>query len=194
MGGVEAWLHSTKGLVASVSGVLVVLSSVVNTGHDLYISLSGAPRTVEEASQAALYKKHFQESPTLTQPLKVELEKWTVAVTVDVYKNGDIHLSVGDNTSWFPFNRVQRPSLVRAAYAEPADTPSGRYIQNQREEGGSIVRERSYENGFRETIVINRNTGRIIRRSTESRALSPEEKASIERGPALRAPIDLKIK
>jgi len=117
------------------------------------------------------------------------LENFSVTAIVDVYKDGDINLTVGPNSEWFPFNPVRQATLIRKAFAEAAVSPAGKYVQTQREEGRTIVRERIYENGFRETVVIDQNTGQTIRRSTEMRPLSAEEKARVEQGIRSRPPI-----
>jgi hypothetical protein len=188
----EGWLGSTKGLIASVTGVLVVLAAFVNAGHDLFVSITGAPKTQREAERVELFKKHFRDSPVFTQPLEAKLEHWTVTVLVDVYNDGDVYLTVGPNSDWFPFSPVKQGAAISMAYAEPVGTPVGKYIQNQREDGGRIVRERIYQNGFRETIVIDRNTGRIVSRTTENKALSADERTRIEKGVPLRRSLELK--
>ncbi len=193
---IRAWLRTTQGVIAAVAGVVVVTVSLVNAGKDLYLALSNAPRTHDEATNAALFQKHFRENPALTQPFNAQLEKLVVSIELDVYRNGDVFLQVGDNGRWFPFSPFTAALWLpwTLKQAEAGGAPSGRYIQRNRDEGMNIVRERIYENGYRVTLTIDRNTGRIVSRSTDIKPLSPEEKVEIGKGVSSRPPIDIKVR
>jgi hypothetical protein len=106
--GLEAWLRSTTGVIAASTALLVAIVGVVKAGQEVYLYALGAPKTEKEAVRAATAKKHLNDSPVQTQPITVQLQNFSVTVIVDVYKDGDINLTVGPNSEWFPFNPCGR--------------------------------------------------------------------------------------
>ncbi len=181
-----AWLKTLKGFIAALTAVLVVLPALVHSGIDVYNAVYNIPKGIKEKNNAELFQKHFRESPVFTAPVTVKGGGDTRQVSIDVYGNGDIFVLYGTNGQWFPFSaELSAPAalLVRAAYAGPSTAPvgSGSYVQTVTMDNGTVTQERIYANGVKETVRLDKNSGRILSRQT-STASAAERKQAGQKG------------
>jgi len=132
-----------------------------------------------------MFEKHFNDKPAVSQPIKIGTASGKFKeVCVDIYKNGDIYFKFGKNSRWFPFNDNvvnAKYEFISSAFAESNST-EGPYMIKQKYQGNNIVREKIYEDTSREKIIINKNTGTVIEKSSMKRKLSPQELSEIQKG------------
>jgi hypothetical protein len=145
---------------------LIVIPALINAGVDIYKSALSIPRTESERINAELFRHYFNKEPLVTMPVPVTTDRGTTTMKLSVYEAGDVYIEYGDYTRWFPFparKQAASLSLVSTAYAQssPPKQGEGAYSQIDRIEDNKMVRERYYSNGVKETIVIDRNTGKI---------------------------------
>lgn len=161
----------------AILGFLVVLPSIINAITDIYVAWQGLPIGNQEKINAQLFQRHFQEDPLNSQQLVVQAEEGVSAMTVDIFRNGDVFINYGLNVQWFPYKDVQIASrtfqFMNSAqaswYVEPtAQQPpkildaesvkiESRYISKT-----EIERTRYLSDGSKIIQVINVNTGQII--------------------------------
>jgi hypothetical protein len=155
-----------KGWVVGLTSVLVVIPALINAGLDIYNSALNIPRTESERINAELFKYYFNKEPIVTMPVPITTNLGTTTMKLSVYETGDVYIEYGDYTRWFPITgrkQASSLSLVSTAYAQssPPKQGEGAYSQMDRIEENKILRERYYSNGVKETIIINKNTGKI---------------------------------
>ena len=166
-----AWLKSVRTIILAATAVLVGAAALINSGIDVYQSYRHIPKGVKEKNNADLFQKHFKESPVFTKPLSIKSGGTTRQVNIDIYNNGDIFVLFGSNGQWFPFQpdvAFLQDEFVTTAYAETAESSagSGNYVQTNGMDGPYVTQDRVYDNGVREVIKIDKNTGNIISRET----------------------------
>ena len=168
-----------KGWVVGLTSVLVVIPALINAGFDIYSAALNVPKTESERINAELFRHYFNKEPLVTMPVPITTDRGTTTMKLSVYQAGDIYIEYGDYTRWFPIpvRKQASFSLVSNAYAQPSlpKQGEGAYSQTDRIEDNKIVRERIYSNGVKETIIINRNTGKI-----ENKTISQIAKQSPE--------------
>jgi len=172
----SGWKNTALAFVA----LLVVIPSIINAIGDIWASFENLPNGVKETINAELFKKHFQEDPESSKQIEIKSEIATLAMSVDIYKNGDIFVDYGQYTQWLPFEYQQTANfsfdLIKSANAwsikhktyniqqqVEAETQSVRHkpISN-----GEVERIRTLSDGSVEKQIININTGKVVR--TES--------------------------
>ncbi len=164
-------LKTVQGLLVAFAAVFVVIPSVVNTALDAYRTIRNIPQGIQQQANHELFQRHFQEQPASSLPMVVKTDTGTLDVNIDIYRNGDIFVAYGDHTQWFPFETAKTAAgrFRIIATAEAAELKGeGAYQQRQENHDGSVVRERIYQNSVKETLVIDRNSGRILQRTTAS--------------------------
>lgn len=185
------WLKTTQGVIVAITAVLLVTPALINSAVDVYRVVADIPTGGKERQNALLFERHFREQPMLTTPLFVKTSVGQLQMTIDVYENGDIFARYGQHAQWFPFSadlHAENSGVISLAYAQgdPEElVPSGRYLQSERFEGRSVVRERIFENKVKQVLRIDRNTGTIIEQRierVESPTGSPMDKDVVEWG------------
>ncbi len=176
----KEWLKTTRGIIMSITAVIVVLPALINAFYDVYETALQIPEGIKERHNKALFEKHFQESPIFTKPMVINTGPAEMEMNIDIYENGDIFVRYGEYSQWFPINPDEiafAGSFFRSTYAQAAIRPEGNYKQLEWTEGKNIVQRRRYENGVIETIKFNRNTGKIVERTVtmEKTAELPRE-------------------
>jgi len=177
-------LDRLKGWAAGLTGVLVVLPALVNSGFDVYSAVAKLPKTESEKTNDELFRKYFNKQPIAVFPVPVKRDAASVDVNFSIFDGGDIYIEFGKRSQWFPFPRLEKVSLqepfsiiATANAAEPANADGlGQYRQADRFQGNKIIRERRWENGVLETFVVDPRTGRIMDRKTQQ--LPPSATAS----------------
>lgn len=168
-------LDRLKGWAVGLTGVLVVLPALVNSGFDVYSAAAKLPKTETEKINDELFRKYFNKQPIAVFPVPVKRDAASVDVNFSIFDGGDIYIEFGKRSQWFPFPRLDKASLgepfsiVRTATAgESANRAgAGQFQQSDRFEGDKIIRERRWENGVLETFVIDPRTGRIMNRTSQ---------------------------
>jgi hypothetical protein len=181
--------NRVKRWLAGLTGVLLVVPSLINAGIDVYKAALNVPRTESESVNSELFQKYFNKSPVVTIPIPVKQSTATIDVKLSVYEGGDIYVEYGHYTHWFPFPKSQfslTPASVQFFPNAIAQVPStaprgeGRYVQEEKFDDNHIVRKRAYANGVLEISTIDKNTGRIVSssmiRQTPQSASSPGSK------------------
>ena len=186
-----------KGWVVGLTSVLVVIPALINAGFDIYSAALNVPKTEAERINAELFRHYFNKEPVVTMPVPITTGVGTTTMKLSVYEAGDIYIEYGDSTRWFPFpvrKQASSFSLVSNAYAQPSlpKQGEGAYSQIDRIEDNKIVRERVYSNGIKETIVINRNTGKIENKTVTQAAKQPVEPKRPEVKILTLPPIDVR--
>ena len=165
--------------IVGLTAVLVVLSSLINAGIDVYKSLLNVPRTQSERINADLFKKYFNRAPLVTVPVPIKTKIGTIDMKLSIYESGDIFAEYGDYSQWFPFPLYKSGSLsiISNAYAQ-SPTPTEKvdqYTQVDKLKGNKIERERYYSDGVKETYTINPNTGQIQNKTITRDTPPPSE-------------------
>jgi hypothetical protein len=163
-----------KGWAVGLTGVLVVLPALVNSGFDVYSVVAKLPKTETEKINDELFRKYFNKQPIAVFPVPVKRDAASVDVNFSIFDGGDIYIEFGKRSQWFPFPRLEKTSLaeplslIRTAIAAEATNleGSGQYRQTDRLQGDKIIRERLWENGVLETFVIDPRSGRIMNRTS----------------------------
>ena len=169
-GGNPIW-KSARAWVAGLTGVLLVMPALVNSGWDVYVAVRNLPRTSEEREQQELFRQYFDKQPLGTYEIPVKSEVGTLVYRLRIYDR-HIFTQFGDRTFWFPIAAPAKhvSSWFPEAFAgEPTAQPHDRaYVIENRYEGDLFVVEQLYADGTAEKIVLDPKTGRIVRRETTS--------------------------
>ncbi len=177
------WTKAKTTLVALTS-VLVVVPALINAGVDIYNSIQKIPRTNEERINAELFKTYFNIPPAVTVPVPVKTDLGQTEMRLSVYAGGDILVEYGSHLKWFPSPLKEKqvataePGWFSEALADPlGDTlkGAGKYTQKDTAtSGNTILRERYFENGVKESFTIDVNTGRVSDRKVSPAAITEE--------------------
>jgi hypothetical protein len=174
---VAAWWLKARSWIVGLSAVLVVLPSLINGGIDVYKALLNIPRTDAQRANAELFRKYFNKPPVTVFPVPIKHSMGIVEAKFSIYEEGDVFIEYGNLSQWFPFPQAARISasvLIPSALAQDGASPRGigAYQQKDKVEGGTISRERTYENGVVEKQRIDPRTGRIEERTTSRASAS----------------------
>jgi hypothetical protein len=176
---------AAKKWVAGLTGVLVVIPSLVNAAVDIYSSFEKLPKTESERINVELFKKYFNKQPVTVLPVPIKRSNGTVEVRFSIYEEGDVYVEFGRFTQWFPFpddseTKHASLSVVAQAFAAPVikgiDNSLrgiGNYKQADRFVGTTLLRERNFQNGVTEQYRLDSLTGKILE-SSASPTLNPE--------------------
>ena len=163
-----------KSWAVGLTGVLVVLPALVNSGFDVYASIAKLPKTETEKINAEMFKKYFNKQPYNAFPVPVKRDAALVDAKFSIYDGGDVYVEFGNSSQWFPFPKLEKVShgepfsLIRSANAALAGQEGvGQFQQSDRVQGDQIIRERRWENGVLETFELDPRTGRILDRKTQ---------------------------
>ena len=169
--GQRSLLDKAKMGVAGLTGLLLVVPALVNSGYDVYAALAKVPKTESQKINDELFKKYFNKQPVTRFPIPVKRDAGTVDVSFSVFDGGDIYIEFGKRSQWFPFPVLEKASLANpmsligsAHAATPELMGSGTFQQSDRFEGSKLIRERKWENGVLETLVIDPRSGTILER------------------------------
>ena len=176
----EVW-KKVRGWVVGLTGVLVVVPSLINAGVDIYKSALSIPRTKSEQINADLLKKYFNKTALLTVPVPIMSDLETITMKLSVFDGGDTFVEYGNHAQWFPFPTQKQTSIsiVSSAYAQSPThrEGTGKYTQIDKAENNKIVRARYYSDGVKESYIIDANTGNIENKAVTQQAV-PSPNAS----------------
>lgn len=181
----SGWGKVTSWIVG-LTGVLVVIPSLINAGIDIYKALRNIPRTKTEKANVELFQKYFGKKPLATwPPLPVKQGAAVYEVKFSVWEEGDVFVEYGGMTQWFPFPRpsTAKLTLVSDAYAQDYSQLYGEYQQSDAIQGSFLIRNRQYANGADEQQVIDMRTGQIIKHT-----VSPQTNSSLQKSSQQNAP------
>lgn len=184
----ENGFDKIKSLFVGITGVFLVVPALINAGVDIYSSLAKVPKTEAEKINVELFKKYFNKPPVTAIPLPIKQHNGTVTVHFSVYEEGDIYVEYGLHSQWFPFPKntasVEGPdiqfNMFSKAYADDSVESLqgfGKYQQNDSFVGNQLLRERIWENGVKENLIIDPRTGQIL--STKRELLDGENQVSL---------------
>ncbi len=208
-GNLTGWLKTTEGLITSIIAILVIIPSMINALVDVYTTILDIPSSLPERNNQRLFKAHFEESPAHTGVGTIRTERGDLNVKLNVYESGDIYIEYGKFSQWFPFDPesvapdANEPLgwLMHSAYAEvstalsPCETaqnmadPSNnnsplsmhRYIQQEQQiKAGQLQRIRIYDDGCKETLFVEVNSGKILDQQFITIELTDKLKSSLE--------------
>jgi len=181
----NGWSRLTKWIVG-LTGVLVVVPSLINSGKTIWEEVNKVPRTDAERINVELFKKYWQQKPISETPLRITRGNVNYQVNFSVYGEGDVFIQYGKMTQWFAFPSQSEPSpfaaqtglLISKAYAgELASYQqiNGGFTQQDSFDGGNAIREKMYFNGLKERQIIDMRTGIIIDQKVTGKLLDPKE-------------------
>jgi hypothetical protein len=179
--------------LAGLAAVLVVIPAVINSGVDVYHSVMDIPKTAAERTNAKLFKKYFNQSPVVTVPVPVKTDLGTINMKLSIYGEGDIYAEYGKQSQWFPFPVPQEStaSLIPRAHAQASaeEGAVGEYIQIDQLKDKTLVRERYYTDGTKETYTINTNTGQIQEKTVTQSADVPTSASTLPKVEVIQMPV-----
>jgi hypothetical protein len=195
----SSWSDGVKGWLIGLTGVLVVVPSLLNAAKDIYTVAAKLPVTDAERMNERLNGMYFGKPPVLTMPVPIKDGDVTMDVRFEIYERGDVRVEFGNRSQWFPFpaRHAASPSYsgfspFSNAFAQSGASPkgSGSFRQVEQIQNDSIVRERTYENGVVEKSMIDPRSGEIT--GVSSRQADRPAAGSIQKLPEIRvAPVDL---
>lgn len=172
----DGWSKLTK-ITIGLTGVLVVIPSLINSVSNIVEALNKSPRSEAERINIELFRKYWGKAPVGDFPLQISREGANYQVSFKVYGEGDMYIQYGNMAQWFAFPRQQSltadtNTLISAAYADETSYPSldgnfRKIDQIDSFQNGNPVRETLYENGMKERQVFDIRTGIIIKQTTE---------------------------
>lgn len=170
---------------------LVVIPSIINAFGDIIASFENLPNGEKERINAELFKEHFKEEPQTSKQIEIKSDQATLAMSVDIYKNGDIFVDYGQYTQWLPFEYEEKTAkvsfnLINSAYAwsikrkiyniQQKVKAVTKSVKNRKISNHEIERVRTLSDGSVEKQIININTGRVIHtESIISTGIKPEK-------------------
>ena len=104
-------LESLKAWAVGLTGVLVVLPALVNSGYDVYATLAKIPKTETQKINDELFRKYFNKQPVLAFPIPVKRDAGMVDVNFSVFEGGDIYIEFGKRSQWFQFPLLEKTSF-----------------------------------------------------------------------------------
>ena len=105
------WLESTKGKIAGTTAVIAAAVGLINGGIDLYKVILKIPNNVYDRTNDELFKKHFNTTPLVSQPVQIKASSISVEMLLQVYESGDIFVRYGDLQQWLPFHKPRVASF-----------------------------------------------------------------------------------
>lgn len=172
-------LDKIKSNIVAITGVLLAIPALINSGIDIYNAALKIPRTNEERINAELFKIHFNKPPVVIVPVPIRTSVGAVEMRLSIYDAGDILAEYGDHSKWFPSpmrQQIGETSWFPQAFADSLGQEIhgvGKYTQSDTTANNTISRVRYFENGVKESFTIDMNTGRIENKKVEK--LSPSE-------------------
>ncbi len=156
-------IRSIGTLIASITGVLIVVPALINAAGDIWVSWNNLPRTPVEATNVELFQKYIGEEPLFRGKIPIESQTGKVEMELAVYGGGDIFIRYGDGSRWFrsPLTKSNAGlfSIGRAFAQNTNPKPTIQFRQLDTINNGIIVRQRFYSNGSQEVFKINPATG-----------------------------------
>ena len=171
MTNVKNILDNSKAVIAGVVGLLIIIPSVINSLGDIITSLRNLPIGEKEKIHVQLMKDHWGEDPMYTKQMKIDGEEDNLIITVDIYDNGDIRVDYGEYAQWFPYKKVKNSdelalSFFTNLYANDIELYKTRSITTEVENieaKNNIIRIRKFSDGSIQKMVLEKNTGKILK-------------------------------
>lgn len=149
---------------------------MINGGIDVYKALLNIPKSDSERVNAELFRKYFNKPAVTSFPVPIKHAIGTVEAKFSIYEEGDVFVEFGKSSQWFPFPKEKSSSVavevIQSAFAQDKVSPRGigRYQQNDQMDGSAIIRQKTYENGVKETQRIDIRTGQITEQNISGSA------------------------
>ncbi|MNI38683.1 hypothetical protein D3C73_928360 [compost metagenome] len=168
----DGWSKLTK-VIVGLTGVLVVVPSLINSAKNIYDEVNKVPRTDAERVNVEFFKKYWGKKPVGELPLLISRGGVNYQVSFNIYDEGDVYIQYGNMIQWFAFpGPANQPlaasgGLISTAYADEIkyralDSEYRQFKQVDTFEGGNAIREKFYVNGMSERQVIDVRTGMVI--------------------------------
>ena len=157
--------NSIQAWIAGLTGVLLVTSSLIHSAVGIYDSIQGIPSSIGERGNIELYEKYFNSEPLFKGNVPINTNHGKIHLVLEVHNGGDILVKYGIRSQWFPYpsNVANNEfSFISSAVADQVmESPEiGRkYWKHEEYVGKSIQRELYYDDGVKETYIIETNTG-----------------------------------
>lgn len=149
--------------ILGITGVLVLVPALINAMFDVYASIQNLPRTEAEKVNMELFEKYHGAAPLFSRTIPVRTHLGTISMLFEVHEGGDIFVRYGENSQWFRFPLAATNSawLIRNAHAQDWDgsVPQGNFYQYDSMHGRSMQRELFFEDGKKQTFLIDPRTG-----------------------------------
>lgn len=174
-----------KAWLIGLTGLLVLLPALINSGVDIYKAALNIPKTHAESINAELFQAHFQEDPITVVPVSIQTEAGGLTMQVSIYQNGDVYAEYGFHSQWFPMPQPKQlttnfhdvPSIFSMALAQVPYVQENKkhlpYVQQDQMKGNQIKRTRIYKDGQVITFEINAATGEISNRQVQKNDVTP---------------------
>jgi hypothetical protein len=179
----DGWSKLTK-VIVGLTGVLVVVPSLINSAKNIYDEVNKVPRTDAERVNVEFFKKYWGKKPVGELPLLISRGGINYQVSFNVYDEGDVYIQYGNMIQWFAFpGPANQPladsgGLISKAYADEIkyralDSEYQQFKQVDTFEGGNAIREKFYVNGMSERQVIDVRTGMVIDQKVKQAPVPP---------------------
>ena len=181
-----------KGL-SIVLGIMAGSAGVANSGYGLYQNFVVKPSQNVEYNRALMTETPLSVETVEIRP--VSDLALTVEVTVKIFKSGDILVESGNRRQYIPFRLTQGAvamnGLIKTALAETTLIGGVEYevkVLHYREtvtplEGNKVQRVRLYDDGTRETSIIDIRSNKVLGTKTDKQALTDAERKAIAASP-----------
>lgn len=171
-----------KAWAIGLTGVLLVIPALINSGFDVYTVALKIPKTDAQKINDELFQKYFNKQPVISAPIPITREAAVVDAKFSIFDGGDIYVEFGKRTQWLPFpaldkktSQIDFPSLISSAYAaieQGGLVGEGDFQQSDSYSGSNIRRERIWDNGVVEVLIIDPRTGNILGRDVSQRDIT----------------------
>jgi Protein of unknown function (DUF1353) len=171
-----------KAWAIGLTGVLLVVPALINSGLDVYKAALKIPKTDAQKVNEEMFQKYFNKQPVIAAPIPITRDAAIVDAKFSIFDGGDIYVEFGKRTQWLPFpaldkktTQIDFPSLISSAYAaieQVGLAGEGDFQQRDTYSGSNIRRERVWGNGVVEILIIDPRTGIISNREVQQRSVT----------------------
>ncbi|NKC12081.1 MAG: hypothetical protein GKR94_07720 [Gammaproteobacteria bacterium] len=156
-------------VIVGLTGVLLVVPALINSGVDVYKAVMKIPGSEAERTNQSLFKRHFGKSPLASAEVPVKTEVGNVSMQFQVYEGGDVYVRYGSSSQWFasplreePLAAARYPRLIASAHAQSLQwrAPTDPRARLDIYEDGKLKREWYLEDGKKWTFEIDPLTGK----------------------------------
>lgn len=174
-------------------GILAGTAGVTNSGYGLYQNFVVKPSQNVEYNRALM-----TETPLVVESVEIQPVRdiaMRVEVTVKIFKSGDILVESGNRRQYIPF-RLTRGEVASNGFISTAlaatELVGGveynvkvlHYLESVTPlDGNKVQRVRLYDDGTRETSVIDIRSNKVLETKTDKKSLTDAERTAIAASP-----------
>ena len=174
-------------------GILAGTAGVTNSGYGLYQNFVVKPSQNVEYNRALM-----TETPLVVESVEIQPVRdiaMRVEVTVKIFKSGDILVESGNRRQYIPFSltrgEVASNGFISTALAA-TELVGGveynvkvlHYLESVTPlDGNKVQRVRLYDDGTRETSVIDIRSNKVLETKTDKKSLTDTERTAIAASP-----------